>query len=51
MWTGYADEGGGESFYGYGWVVLQGPDGKPVITHNGGNGIFFADLGIRSPGP
>jgi CubicO group peptidase (beta-lactamase class C family) len=36
----HVDEGGG-SFYGYGWVVL---DGGQHVTHNGGNGIFRADF-------
>lgn len=44
-WTPYQDEGGGDSFYGYGWVVLD-RDGTRVITHNGGNGIHFADMAI-----
>jgi len=45
MWTPHVDEGGGESFYGYGWVVMD-EAGHRVITHNGGNGIHFADLAI-----
>ncbi|MEK7794138.1 MAG: serine hydrolase domain-containing protein, partial [Candidatus Hydrogenedentota bacterium] len=39
----YADEGGDRSHYGYGWVNLKTPRGTTVYTHNGGNGIFFAD--------
>jgi CubicO group peptidase (beta-lactamase class C family) len=42
-WSPHADEGGGDSFYGYGWVVMDA-DGTRVITHNGGNGILFADM-------
>lgn len=45
-WTPYVSEGG-DTFYGYGWSILPaGPGGFKVITHNGGNGIFFADLAI-----
>lgn len=29
--------------YGYGWVVARTSWGSLVYTHNGGNGIFFAD--------
>jgi CubicO group peptidase (beta-lactamase class C family) len=44
-WSPHFDEGGGDSFYGYGWVVLD-LAGHRVITHNGGNGILFADMAI-----
>ena len=44
-WSPHVDEGGGDSFYGYGWVVMD-VGGVEVITHNGGNGIFFADMVI-----
>jgi CubicO group peptidase (beta-lactamase class C family) len=47
MWSKHIDEsnsGEGESFYGYGWVVLEPAPGVEVITHNGGNGILFADM-------
>ncbi|MBR9920410.1 MAG: beta-lactamase family protein [Bacteroidetes bacterium] len=37
----HVDEGGGFSYYGYGWVVMN--DGQH-IAHNGGNGIFRADF-------
>lgn len=43
MFTAQIDEGGGESFYGYGWVIEDGPNGK-VIHHNGGNGVFSANV-------
>ena len=33
----------GDSAYGYGWVILPTPRDTLLITHNGGNGIFFAD--------
>ena len=45
LWTPYQDEGGGSSFYGYGWVVLD-VRGTRVLTHNGGNPFYFADLAI-----
>lgn len=31
--------------YAYGWGVRTSPAGTPVLTHNGGNGIFFAWIG------
>ncbi|MDX1911357.1 MAG: serine hydrolase domain-containing protein [Saprospiraceae bacterium] len=37
----HVDEGGGQSFYGYGLVVT---DEGQCIQHNGGNGIFRADF-------
>lgn len=43
MFTPHADEGGG-SWYGYGWVVVEDFLGRPVLGHNGGNGILHADL-------
>jgi CubicO group peptidase (beta-lactamase class C family) len=48
LWTPYVDESNGDSasFYGYGWSIVDFPPGVRVITHNGGNGIFFADLAI-----
>jgi hypothetical protein len=30
--------------YGYGWGVQKTRRGTTLITHNGGNGIFFADV-------
>jgi hypothetical protein len=38
-----ADEGGGQSFYGYGWAMTETPRGTPVVFHSGGNGILFSD--------
>jgi CubicO group peptidase (beta-lactamase class C family) len=32
------------SHYGYGWTIFRQPHGTPLITHNGGNGIYFADV-------
>jgi CubicO group peptidase (beta-lactamase class C family) len=34
----------GYSYYGYGWAIFDTPWGTDLITHNGGNGIFFADF-------
>ncbi|UTW60330.1 serine hydrolase [Kordiimonas sp. SCSIO 12603] len=31
-------------YNGYGWGVRSGYDGKDLVTHNGGNGIFFSGL-------
>jgi CubicO group peptidase (beta-lactamase class C family) len=45
LWAPHVSEGGG-TFYGYGWSIAKAPDGTKVVTHNGGNGIFFADLAI-----
>ena len=44
-WAPHASEGG-DTFYGYGWSIAKAPDGTKIVTHNGGNGIFFADLAI-----
>jgi CubicO group peptidase (beta-lactamase class C family) len=44
-WTPHVSEGG-DSFYGYGWSITTAPGDYKVITHNGGNGIFFADLAL-----
>ena len=44
-WTPHISEGG-DTYYGYGWVVMEAPGGVDVITHNGGNGIHFADVAI-----
>ena len=42
------EEEGGDSYYGYGWVVLETADGK-VLWHNGGNGWSYGEL-TRLPG-
>jgi len=44
-WKPHVTEGG-DSYYGYGWVIMPGPGGEKIITHNGGNMIFFADMAI-----
>jgi len=45
LWTPHVSEGG-DTFYGYGWSIMKAPDGTKVVTHNGGNGIYYADLAI-----
>lgn len=35
---------GGRWYYAYGWSNVALPDGTTLITHNGGNGVFFADF-------
>ncbi len=34
----------GDTFYGYGWVIIPHEKRGTIITHNGGNGVFFADF-------
>lgn len=46
LFAPHADEGGGDSFYGYGWVRFDLPSGETMIGHNGGNGYFFADVNL-----
>lgn len=45
LWAPHVSEGG-DTFYGYGWSIAQAPNGEKIVTHNGGNGIFFADMAI-----
>lgn len=47
MWTPRIDESNGsrQSYYGYGWVVGE-LEGRRYATHNGGNGVFFADFAL-----
>lgn len=43
--TGYVNEGpGGESQYAYGWAVMKTSRGTRLVTHNGGNGVYVAEL-------
>ena len=44
-WSPHVSEGG-DTFYGYGWSIATGPGDVKIVTHNGGNGIFFADMAI-----
>ena len=32
------------SFYGYGWAIFNSSRNTKIITHNGSNGIYFADF-------
>ncbi len=41
--NGYVAAPGDEN-YGYGWGIQKTRRGTTVISHNGGNGIFFADF-------
>lgn len=34
----------GRSHYGFGWAIFELPRGATLVAHNGGNGIFAADL-------
>jgi len=45
LWTPHVSEGG-DTFYGYGWSIMKAPDGTKIVTHNGGNGIYYADFAI-----
>jgi CubicO group peptidase (beta-lactamase class C family) len=38
------EEPGGDSYYGYGWVVVRSDDYGKVVWHNGGNGWSFGVL-------
>ena len=38
------EDGSNISYYGYGWVIFPKSKKGKVITHNGGNGYFFADF-------
>ena len=43
--TGYVNEGPeGRSQYAYGWAVMKTSRGTRVVTHNGGNGVYVAEL-------
>lgn len=45
FYTPHTSEGAGSgTFYGYGWALFPTPRDTTVVTHNGGNGIFFADF-------
>jgi CubicO group peptidase (beta-lactamase class C family) len=45
MYTPYVPEGPrAKSHYGYGWVIVPTIRGTRLITHNGGNGIFFDEV-------
>ena len=49
LFARHVEEGeGAGSFYGYGWVSFPDGNGGWFHGHNGGNGVFFADL-LRLP--
>jgi CubicO group peptidase (beta-lactamase class C family) len=39
-----AENESGTSHYGYGWAIFKRASGSRIVTHNGSNGIYFADL-------
>ena len=45
MFTPYvAEDPDSVSFYGYGWAIEETPRHGTLVQHNGGNGIFLAEL-------
>ncbi|MEO8066871.1 MAG: serine hydrolase domain-containing protein [Flavobacteriales bacterium] len=45
MFAPHVAEGeGAKSYYGYGWAIFNTQRGTRLITHNGGNGVQFADV-------
>lgn len=41
----HIEEGeGAGTYYGYGWAIFPTPRKTSLITHNGGNGIFYCDF-------
>ncbi|HVT39782.1 MAG TPA: serine hydrolase domain-containing protein [Gemmatimonadaceae bacterium] len=34
----------GLSYYGYGWAIMKSSHGTRLVTHNGGNGVYVAEL-------
>lgn len=44
-YTRHIEEGAGAgTYYGYGWALFPTPRNTTLVTHNGGNGFFFADV-------
>lgn len=43
MLAPHVDEGGG-THYGYGWVLATTGFDTPLVTHNGGDGVSYAEL-------
>lgn len=39
-----AETEGGNSYYGYGWAITENSNLGKLVTHNGSNGIYFADF-------
>jgi CubicO group peptidase (beta-lactamase class C family) len=46
LFVPYIKETGGETFYGYGWVIEPLEKGDTLIWHNGGNGAFNTYMGF-----
>ncbi len=45
LYQPHTDEGEGSgTHYGYGWALFPTSRGPTLVTHNGGNGVFFADF-------
>jgi CubicO group peptidase (beta-lactamase class C family) len=44
LFTPWVPEEGGRSYYAYGWAVMKTPRGTTLVTHNGGNRVFVAEL-------
>jgi len=44
LFTPWVPEEGGMSYYAYGWAIMKTPRRTTLITHNGGNGVFVAEL-------
>lgn len=41
----HIEEGvGAGTYYGYGWALFPTPRNTTLITHNGGNGVYFCDV-------
>lgn len=38
------EEPGGDTSYGYGWVLSRDDDGRRIVQHNGGNGWSYCEL-------
>ncbi|MEL6447982.1 MAG: serine hydrolase domain-containing protein [Pseudomonadota bacterium] len=39
-----AEQPGGSSHYAYGWAIYTSDRSTPVVSHNGGNGVFFHEF-------
>ena len=48
VWSSCKRRLGAETFYWYGWTIFPTPIKTWLVTHNGGNGIFFCDV-LRFP--
>jgi CubicO group peptidase (beta-lactamase class C family) len=39
-----AESESGQSYYGYGWSIVNSEDRGKIVAHNGSNGVFFSDF-------